>query len=82
MLIRPANDGENGLPDDQQVEGPPRVFDVFDVVADPFLEIGAGGARAFDLPEAGDAGATNIALSQSNYGAMSRLKSPAPIAES
>src|SRR5205823_6334315 len=50
-------DGEDGLPDDQEIQGPAGVFDVFDVVADPLLEVGAGLAGALDLPEAGDAGA-------------------------
>src|SRR4029079_826141 len=43
--------------DDEQVERPAGVFDVLDVVANPFLEIGARLTGALDLPEAGDAGA-------------------------
>ena len=40
--------------DDDQVKPEGAFFNVFDVVLDPFLEIGAAAAGAFDLPQAGD----------------------------
>ena len=53
-LLQP-HDHLEGAPQDEQVHLPGRVFDVSDVVADPFLEVFARLARALDLPEAGDA---------------------------
>src|SRR4051812_13009446 len=51
------NHRDGRLPDDLQVQPPRGVFDVLQVVLDPFLEIGPRTAGAADLPEAGDAGA-------------------------
>src|SRR5690606_31953671 len=50
-------DQPQGVEDDAQVHAPAGPLDVLDVVADPLLEVGSGGAGASDLPEPGHAGA-------------------------
>src|SRR5438045_1869353 len=52
-----ADHHSDRLVDDDQVKPPALVFNIFQVVLDPFLKIRAGAARAADLPQAGDAGA-------------------------
>lgn len=51
-----AKDGEDRFQDDAQVHFPGEIFDVLDVVADPFLKIESSLSGTLDLPEAGDAG--------------------------
>src|SRR5947209_20286925 len=41
-------------PENLEIQSPAGIFDILDVVANPFLEIGAGGAGARYLPQAGD----------------------------
>src|SRR6187455_450616 len=45
--------GADCLPDNHHVEPPGAILDIFDVVFDPFLEVGARAAGAADLPEPG-----------------------------